>query len=322
MPSNSTANIRINTVRTGVSKNAHQRGPKPKKLHHNPIARFFTNGRSNRSAGGTIVLLAFIAVFACFSLFPVVYMAGNAFKPLSEQFRFPPKLLPINPTLANFYELWDYASSSLVALSRHIFNTLVLVLAGTAGNIVLSAMAAFPLAKFQFPGSKFLSSVIVYALMFSTAVTAVPNYIVMSYLGLIDTYLAVLLPACSSTLGLYLLKNFMEQVPDSLIEAGSIDGASEFYLLWRIIMPIVKPAWITVFIFTFQGLWGNTGANFIYTESLKPLSYMLGQIAAAGVARTGVAAATTLIMFFIPVIVFIITQSNILETMTTSGMKE
>ena len=114
----------------------------------------------------------------------------------------------------------------------------------------------------------------------------------------------------------------MEQVPDSLIEAGSIDGASEFYMLWRIIMPIVKPAWITVFIFTFQGLWGNTGANFIYTESLKPLSYMLGQIAAAGVARTGVAAATTLIMFFIPVIVFIITQSNILETMTTSGMKE
>ena len=286
------------------------------------FVRLFTKGRSNRSVGGTVGLLLFIAIFAAFSMFPVIFIIGNAFKPLSELFRYPPTILPQNPTINNFYDLFEYANSSLVPFTRYLYNTGLIVLLGSVGHIILSSMAAFPLAKYKFKGNKFLSDLIVYALMFSAVVTAVPNYIVMSYLGYVDTVWSVVLPAMASTLGLYLLKNFMVLIPDSLIEAGSIDGATPFKILWKIVMPVVKPAWVTVFIFSFQGLWGNTGGNFIYSENLKPLSYMLVQIASAGISRQGLVAAASLIMFVIPVIVFIISQSNILETMATSGMKE
>ncbi len=158
--------------------------------------------------------------------------------------------------------------------------------------------------------------------MFTGAVTMVPNYVIMSRLGLVDTYWAIILPAFSMSLGLFLMKNFMEQVPDALIEAAQIDGASYFTTLWRIVMPAVKPAWITLFIVSFQTLWGNTAGNFIYTESMKPLPAMLAQISGSGVARAGVVAATSLLMFMVPVVVFIISQSNVLETMATSGIKE
>ncbi len=286
------------------------------------FVRYFTKGRSNRSVAGTMGLLIFIALFAIFALFPVVFMASNAFKPLRELYRYPPTLLPQNPTGQNFRDLLDYASDSLVPFTRYLFNTGVLVLFGCAGQILISAMAAFALAKFEFRGKKLLDNLVVYALMFSGAVTGVPNYIILTRLGLMDSLWAIILPSFASTLGLYLLKNFMEMLPDSLIEAARIDGASTFKTLISVILPVVKPAIMTVFIFTFQGLWGNTGGSYLYTENIRPLSYMLSSIAASGIARQGMASAASLLTFLIPVLIFIITQSNVLETMATSGMKD
>lgn len=283
---------------------------------------FVTDGRTNRTFWGTIGLMLFVLLFCAFSIFPVLFILGRAFMPLSELFRFPPLFVPRNPTVDNFRDLWIFARQSFVPFSRYLYNTLLIVILGSVGHIALSAMAAFPLAKYRFPGNRVLSSLVVYSLMFSPTVTAVPTYFVMNGLGLIDSFWAIVLPALSSTIGLYLLQNFMEQIPDALIEAAEIDGATPFQILWRVVMPAVKPAWITAFIFSFQALWANDGGSFIYTESLKPLSFMLQQISAAGVARAGVASATNLVMFVIPVLVFIITQSNILETMTTSGIKE
>lgn len=284
--------------------------------------RYFTKGRSNRSVGGTLFLLFFIALFAIFAVFPVLFMVGNAFKPTRELYRYPPTVLPQNPTGQNFKDLLEYASDSLVPFTRYLFNTGSLVVLGCLGQILLSAMAAFPLAKSEFRGRKLMGSMVVYALMFSGAVTGVPNYIILTKLGLIDSIWAVILPSFASTLGLYLLQNFMDMLPDSLIEAAKIDGASYFRTLVSIILPVVKPALMTVFIFTFQGLWGNTGGGVLYTENIKPLSYMLSRIAATGVARQGMASAASLLMFILPVVIFIITQSNVMETMATSGMKD
>lgn len=286
------------------------------------FVRYFTKGRSNRSVGGTAFLLLFILAFAIFAIFPVAFMAGNAFKPMRELYRYPPTVLPQNPTGQNFKDLLAYASESLVPFTRYLFNTGVLVLAGCLGQILLSAMAAFPLAKSDFKGRKLMSSLVVYALMFSGAVTGVPNYLIMTKLGLIDSLWAIILPSFASTLGLYLLQNFMEMLPDSLIEAAKIDGASYFRTLVSIILPVVKPALMTVFIFTFQGLWGNTGGSVLYTENIKPLSYMLSRIASTGIARQGMASAASLLSFLIPVLIFIVTQSNVMETMATSGMKD
>ena len=296
--------------------------PRPKRLPRTAFGRFLTGSRANRSVGGSLALLVFLFLLALLMLFPVVFMVSNAFKPINELFIFPPKLFVLQPTLDNFYDLSDLLADSLVPLSRYLFNTVVIVLLGSLGHIFLSCMAAFPLAKFRFPGSRLLNQVVVLSLMFSSAVTAVPNYVIMSKLGLVDSYWAVILPALSMSLGLFLMKNFMEQVPDALIDAASIDGAGYFHMLWRIVMPAVKPAWITLFIVSFQSLWGATGGNFIYTENYKPLPAMLSQLSGSGVARTGVVAATSLLLFVVPVILFVISQSNVLETMATSGIKE
>lgn len=277
--------------------------------------------RRNRSLGGDIVLFVILGLFGLFSLFPLVYTIVSAFKPLSEIFIFPPRLTVDNPTLDNFFDLGTIIEDFTVPLSRYLFNTLVITGVGTFGTVFLGSMAAYPLAKYEFPGSKFMSNLIVYALMFSTSVTAIPNYLIMSGLHMIDTYWAVILPAVGGTLGLYLMKNFMVQVPDDMLEAAKIDGSSEFGIYFRVVMPLCKPAWITLVILSFQQMWGTTGGVFIYSEELKPLSYVLSQLASGGISRTGVTSAVSLIMIIVPITVFVVSQSNVIETMATSGIK-
>lgn len=277
--------------------------------------------RRNRSLGGDIVLFVVLGLFGLFSLFPLVYTIVSAFKPLSEIFIFPPRLTVENPTLDNFFDLGTIIEDFTVPLSRYLFNTLVITGVGTFGTVFLGSMAAYPLAKYEFPGSKFMSNLIVYALMFSTSVTAIPNYLIMSGLHMIDTYWAVILPAVGGTLGLYLMKNFMVQVPDDMLEAAKIDGASEFGIYFKVVMPLCKPAWITLVILSFQQMWGTTGGVFIYSEELKPLSYVLSQLANGGISRTGVTSAVSLIMIIVPITVFVVSQSNVIETMATSGIK-
>ena len=222
----------------------------------------------------------------------------------------------------NFFDLSTIIGNSWVPFSRYMFNTLFITILGTGGTVLLGTMAAYPLAKYEFPGSKVMSNIIVYALMFNSTVTAIPNYIIMSKAGLVNTYWAVILPVIGSTLGLYLMKNFIVQIPTSLIEAAKIDGAAEFRVFWTVIIPLCKPAWITLCILSFQTLWGATGGNFIYSENLKPISYALSQVVGGGIARTGVASAVSLIMMIVPVTVFVISQSNVIETMASSGMKD
>ncbi len=277
--------------------------------------------RRNRSLGVDIALVIVLGAFGLFSLYPLVYIIVSAFKPMSEVFIFPPKLVVENPTLNNFFDLGAIIEGFDIPFSRYAFNTLLITGLGTFGTVMLGSMAAFPLAKYEFPGSKFMSQLIVYSLMFSGSVTAIPNYFIMSSIGLIDTYWAVILPAVGGTLGLYLMKNFMVQIPDELLEAAKIDGASEMKTFFGTVMPLCKPAWITLIILSFQSMWGTTGGTFIYSEELKPLSYVLSQIVSSGISRTGVSSAVSLIMLLVPVSVFVISQSNVIETMATSGMK-
>lgn len=277
--------------------------------------------RRNRSLGVDIALTLFLGFFGLFSLFPLAMIVVNAFKPMSEVFIFPPKLVVENPTLNNFFDLSAIIEEFDIPLSRYAFNTLFITGVGTFGTVLLGSMAAFPLAKYEFPGSKFMSQLIVYSLMFSGSVTAIPNYFIMSSIGLVDSYWSVILPAIGGTLGLYLMKNFMVQIPDELLEAAKIDGASEMQTFFGTVMPLCKPAWITLIILSVQGLWGNTGGVFIYSEELKPLSYVLSQIVSSGIARTGVSSAVSLIMLVVPIAVFVFSQSNVLETMASSGMK-
>jgi ABC-type glycerol-3-phosphate transport system permease component len=276
----------------------------------------------NRSKAGNAILFIIMIICGIFMAVPLVMILNNAFKPFDELFRYPPNIFVKNPTGRNFKDLIVLMNNSWVPFSRYILNTIILSGGGTVGHIMIASMAAYPLAKLDIPGKKVLFSVVVLALMFNGTVTGIPNYMIISYLGLNNTYWAVILPAFASSLGLYLMKQFMEQIPDSLLESARLDGAGEFTIFYRIVMPNVKPAWLTLAIFQFQIMWGNTGSGFLRSEQLKPLQYALYQVASGGVARRGAAAVVQLIVAAIPIIFFLICQSQVIETMTTSGMKE
>lgn len=276
----------------------------------------------NRSMAGNATLFVFMGICGVFMALPLVMILNNAFKPLDELFRYPPYIFVRNPSTDNFYDLFVLMGNSWVPFARYIFNTIIITGGGTVGHVLFASFAAYPLAKHDFPGKKFLFSIVVLSLMFTYQVTQIPNYLIISKLGINNTYLAVILPAFAYGLGLYLMKQFMEQIPDSLIESARLDGASEYKVFWKIIMPNVKPAWLTLAVLQFQGMWGNTGSAFLRDEQLKPLQYALQQIVNGGAARQGAAAVVTLIIAAIPITFFIICQSSIIETMTTSGMKE
>lgn len=276
----------------------------------------------NRSIAGNTLLFVIMGICGVFMAVPLVMIVNNALKPLDELYQYPPRIFVKNPTLENFTDLFVLMNDSWVPFSRYIINTLIITMGGMLGHVLIASVAAYPLAKHNFPGKKLLFSVVVLSLMFSATVTQIPQYIIISWLGINNTYLAVILPAWCSSMGLYLMKQFMEQMPDSLMESARIQGASEWRIWWQIIMPNVKPAWLTLAIFQFQGMWGNTGGLFLRNEEYKPLQYALQQITAGGVARAGAAAAVTLVIAAIPITFFLICQSNILETMTTSGMKD
>lgn len=277
--------------------------------------------RLYRSTSGDVVIFCILGMIAAFMALPMFYTVFQAFKPLDEIFIFPPQFLPRHPTLENFYDLFVLMSQSWVPISRYLFNSLLIVALGTAGNVLFGSLCAYALAKHDFPGKNLINQAILLSLMFAGAVLLIPHYLTMSYLNWINTYAAVIVPAWAATLGVFLLRNFMDHmVHDTLLEAARIDGASEFQCYWRVVMPIVKPAWLTLIILSFQQLWADQGALFLYAEELKPLPYALSQIIGGGVGRAGVAAAVTVILMAVPITVFVINQSQIVETMGTSGI--
>ena len=183
-------------------------------------------------------------------------------------------------------------------------------------------MAAYVLEKKKFRMREGFFKLVVNTLMFTPAVTAIPSFLIMSKLGFINSYAAILIPTVGSSLNVFLMKQFMVGVPNTILEAARIDGSGEQRIFWSIVMPSVKPAWMTLIIFCIQNLWGATGGNYIYNEELKTLPYALSQVMSAGLVRAGASAAITTLMMIVPMCVFVITQSNIMETMMSSGIKE
>lgn len=277
--------------------------------------------RINRSKGGDIALFLFLAICGILSILPLIMIVNNAFKPMDEIFKFPPSIFVKNPTWSNFSDLATVLGTSLVPFSRYLFNTVYVTIVGTVGHVIIASMCAYVLSKYKVPGGGIIFGLIVYSLMFPSSVTSTPNYIILNFLGLIDTHWSIILPVVGGSMGLFLMRQFMNGISMDYIESAKLDGASEFRIYWQIVMPLVKPAWITLIILNFQSLWNTGGQTTIYREDYKMLSYAINQIASAGVARTGTLNAVQLIMIIVPIAVFIFSQSNVMETMQHSGMK-
>lgn len=278
--------------------------------------------KPNRSVWGDFFLYLFLAFVALVMAFPIIYAVNSALKPLDELFMFPPKIFAQNPTMDNFSDLFVTMGKSWVTFSRYLFNTVFITAVGTAGHLIVASMGAFVLAKYEFPGGQGFFKLVTVAMMFSGYVTAIPNYLILNALGWIDSYWAIVIPAFASPMGLFLMKQFMEGLPTSLIEAAKIDGANEWKVFAGIVMPNVKPAWMTLIIFSVQALWNNKAATFIYSEEKKTLVYALQQIQAGGIARTGQGAAVLVVLMIVPIAIFVFSESQILETMASSGLKD
>ncbi len=277
----------------------------------------------NRSAGGDTGITFILAIFGLFMLMPMYYVVVQSLKPLDELFMFPPKFYVMKPTLDNFSDLFTLMSDSWVPFSRYIFNTIFITFCGTVGNLIFGSMAAYSLAKLRFPGRKTIFAIIVASLMFHSTVNQVTHFIILSAFGWIDTYLSIIVPSMATTIGLYLMKQFMEtSVPDTVLESARLDGASEFRTYLIIAMPMVKPAWLTLIIECFKNLWNTGSSIYIHSEQLKTFNYAIQQILSGGIARSGAGAASTVVMMLVPILVFVVNQSQIIETMGSSGMKD
>ena len=277
----------------------------------------------SRSAGGDAGITVVLTILGVFMFLPMVYAISQAFKPLDELWMYPPRFFVRQPTLKNFSDLFTLMNDSWVPFSRYIFNTVFTTVMGTFGHLFIASMCAYALAKIKFPGGKFVFKTIRSSLMFSSTVGGITSFMIMTALHLVDSYLAIIIPAWGATLGLYLMKQHMDStVPDTVLESARLDGASEIRTYWTIAMPMVKPAWLTLIIFSFQGLWNQGSSIYIYSEQLKSINYAIGQIMAGGIKRSGASSASGVLMMMVPITVFVISKSNIIETMGSSGMKD
>lgn len=285
-------------------------------MHREQRARLY------RSRSGTFMIVLLMLLFCSFMLLPILYAILQSLKPIEEIFAYPPRFWVKNPTLDNFTQVFQLADNLWVPFSRYLFNSVLVSVLGTGLYIIIASMAAYPLAKATFPGSKIISLIIVWTMLFRGEVTAIPQYIIISSLKMVDTYAALLLPAMASTMGVFLMQQFMASaIPGETLEAARIDGASEFGILFKIVFPCVKPGWLTLIIFTFQSFWNSSGGTYLYSEELKMLPSVLSAISAGGIVRAGAGSAVAVLLMIPPIMIFIFSQSSIMETMSHSGLK-
>ena len=277
----------------------------------------------NRSAGGDTAITVFMVILGVLMFLPMYLTVITAFKPVAEMSIIPPKFYVVRPTLKNFIDLFTNMNQTWVPVSRYIFNTVYISVASTFGALVLGSMTAYALSRIRMPGYKTINNLIKYSLMIGSTITGTYNFIIYCKIGLLNTYAISILPVWAGTLGLYLMKNFIDDnISDEMIEAARIDGAREFTIYWKIAMPLVKPAWLTLIVTTFQSVWQAGASGYVWSENLKTFNSAIAAITSSTANSGATLSAGSLLMMSVPIVVFVVNQSKIVETMASSGMKD
>lgn len=279
--------------------------------------------RYTRSSGGNTAMVVFLLAAGLFSVLPLAYSVITAFKPLDEMLVFPPTFFVRRPTLGNFITLPSLVTGLQVPFSRYAFNSFFVAAVTTVLHVLAASMAAFALSKSRLRLMSVLFWIIQFSLMYNGTTLAIPQYLITVRLGIVDTYWAYILPSIPSAVGVFLMKQYIDSgIPDALLEAARIDGAGSFRILWSIVMPLIRPAWLTLALLSFQSQWSMVAGGTILSESLKTLPYCVSQIVNAGIARAGNMAAMGVIMMVPPIVMYWISQCSIMETMSSAGIKE
>lgn len=276
----------------------------------------------NGSLGGDIAIFMLLGLLGLFMIFPLYYSIIQSFKPISELFVFPPKLYVLSPTTENFSNLFKVAGNLWVPFSRYVFNSVFITVVISVYHVIVVCCCAYCLSKCRFPGYAVLNQIIVTSLLFTSTATWIMQFVVMAKLGMINSYSALILPSIATPMGLYLMRQSMSTINDSIIDAAKVDGAGVFRTCWQVVIPNQKPAIATLIIYVFQGAWNVQGGALVYEEDLKTLPTIMSQIAASGIARQGIIYASAVVLMIPPLVIFLVAQSNVMETMANSGMKD
>lgn len=273
------------------------------------------------SIAGTL----FLVLFAILMFVPFVLLFGHAFETYNELFHFPPVIIPYQLTTQNFGMLVLSLSSLQVPFARYLFNSALVAVAVVLGVVVIATVAAYPLSKHKkMPGHGLLWFLVISSLMYAGPATSIPRYLIIDRLGLINTEWSLIVPVVVSSFGLFLMKQFIDSLPDAIIEAARIDGANEWRILKDLVYPATRPAWAVLILLTFVGVWGDaaTPQLYIHNDALKTLPVAFATLAPAGnaIAFAGAQAAAGMIMALPPMILFLIMQSRIISTMQFAGM--
>ena len=279
--------------------------------------------RYTRSKAGNFFFFLFLIAAGLFSVLPMIYSIVTSFKPLDELMIFPPKFFVNRPTLMNYTSIPRLLSSLQVPVSRYVFNSVFLAVVTTTMQVIVASMAAYAISKLKLNGTAVLFIIIQFALMYNATTLAIPQYIIFTKVRIINTYLVYILPYLQSSMGVFLMKQFVDDgVPDVLLEAARMDGAGPFRIYWKIVMPCIKPAWLTLTLFSFNDTWSFGSGATIFDEQLKTLPAIMSQISSGGIARMGNAMAAAMLLAIPPIALYLITQSNVIETMSSAGIKE
>lgn len=279
--------------------------------------------RYTRTKMGNVVYFIILAIFGIFMVIPMAYSIITSFKPLDELLIWPPRFFVRRPTLMNYTVLPTLLSNLHVPLSRYIFNSLFVSVVTTVLHCVIASMAAFTLSKTELKGKTLFFLIIQFSLLYNGYTLAIPQYLIFSKLHLINSYFVYILPYLPSSLGVFLIKQYMDDsIPLSIIEAAKIDGAGYLRTYLSVIMPMIKPAWLTLALFAFRDMWNMVPSGTIFDEELKTLPTVMSQIVGGGIARSGNAMAVSVILMIPPIIVYLVSQSNVMETMSSAGIKD
>lgn len=281
-----------------------------------------SNRQAGRKIGGTVGIFLFLTLLGIFMALPIYLMIVMSVKPTEELFVFPPKFWTLRPTLENFNDMFESVRRNRVPFSRYIFNSVFVTASVTFLQCVFVSMAAFVLAKCRFPGSRLINGIIVAALLYQSNVIYIMQYMVMAKLDMINTLWALILPAVASPMSLFLMRQSIKQMPDAIIEAAKVDGAGLFRICWQVVMPNQKPAFMTMIIFAFQASWNIRSGSLVFDEQYRTLPTAVEQAASSGMATAGIAMAAAVFVLIPPMIVFILAQKQVIETMAHSGIKE
>lgn len=288
--------------------------------------RFKRQSRLHRMSRFEKAVVFLLVLFSAFMLLPLVYIFNHALKPYEELFIYPPTIWARAPSLQNFVELFHITSDSVIPVTRYIFNSLTVAVLSVITVTGVSALCAYPLSKHKFPGYKLVFATIMLTLLFAPETVTIPRYLVVSNLGIMNTYWGHILPMVAVPVGVFLMKQFIDQIPNELLESARLDGAREFTVFLRIVVPVILPAVATIGIISFQTAWGNveTSNLFMQDEQMKTFPFFISSLTsnmANNVARQGAAAAAALFMFIPNLIIFLAFQSKVIATMAHSGIK-